>query len=213
MEYFAAKSEGLVWWSYQRKMRYQPLTCHRGGLYRRQGNDGDLGGGFCLMVEGIGLAGMTETPIRNHRRTASRPCHRVANPHGTGRSGFVLHSSHGEFPRAVFAPATAEDCFWLTMNAFNLAETYQLPVLIITDHYLANSYFTTEKFELENAFIARGIMFDKNGMNGEYKRYSFTASGFRPELIRVTKTRWWWLILTSMMKPDTLIGMRKPERK
>jgi 2-oxoglutarate ferredoxin oxidoreductase subunit alpha len=138
------------------------------------------GGGFCLMVEGIGLAGMTETPIVVIE--GQRPGPAIGLPTRTeqGDLDFVLHASHGEFPRAVFAPANAEDCFWLTMNAFNLAETYQLPVLIITDHYLANSYFTVDKFELENVMIARGIMFNKNADNGEYKRYSITASGISP---------------------------------
>ena len=181
MEYFAAKSEefGLVVVPAEDEISAVNMVI--GAAYTGvRAMTATSGGGFCLMVEGIGLAGMTETPIVIIE--GQRPGPAIGLPTRTeqGDLDFVLHSSHGEFPRAVFAPATAEDCFWLTMNAFNLAETYQLPVLIITDHYLANSYFTTEKFELENAFIARGIMFDKNGMNGEYKRYSFTASGISP---------------------------------
>ena len=91
-----------------------------------------------------------------------------------------MHASHGEFPRVVFAPATVDDCFWLTVKAFNLAEKYQLPVLIITDHYLANSYFTTDKFDLNKVTIDRGLLFTKNTAGGEYKRYAFTESGISP---------------------------------
>jgi 2-oxoglutarate ferredoxin oxidoreductase subunit alpha len=138
------------------------------------------GGGFCLMVEGIGLAGMTETPIVVVE--GQRPGPAIGLPTRTeqGDLDFVLHCSHGEFPRVVFAPATAEDCFWLTVNAFNLAETYQLPVIIITDHYLANSYYTADKFELNKVMIDRGLMFHKNASTGEYKRYLYTESGISP---------------------------------
>jgi 2-oxoglutarate ferredoxin oxidoreductase subunit alpha len=80
----------------------------------------------------------------------------------------------------VFAPATIEDCFWLVIKAFNLADIYQIPVLIITDHYLANSYYTAEKFNLKNVTIDRGILFKKSSSGGEYQRYAFTESGISP---------------------------------
>ena len=138
------------------------------------------GGGFCLMVEGIGLAGMTETPIVVIE--GQRPGPAIGLPTRTeqGDLDFILHAAHGEFPRVVFAPATADDCFWLTVKAFNLAEKYQLPVLIITDHYLANSYFTADKFDLNKVTIDRGLMFTKNATGAEYKRYAFTESGISP---------------------------------
>jgi 2-oxoglutarate ferredoxin oxidoreductase subunit alpha len=138
------------------------------------------GGGFCLMVEGIGLAGMTETPIVVIE--GQRPGPAIGLPTRTeqGDLDFILHASHGEFPRVVLAPATLADCFWLTVQAFNLAEIYQLPVLIITDHYLANSYFTTNKFDLNKVKIDRGILFTKNNASGEYKRYAYTESGISP---------------------------------
>jgi 2-oxoglutarate ferredoxin oxidoreductase subunit alpha len=141
------------------------------------------GGGFCLMVEGIGLAGMTETPIVVIE--GQRPGPAIGLPTRTeqGDLDFVLHASHGEFPRVVFAPATVDDCFWLTVKAFHLAEKYQLPVLIITDHYLANSYFTTDKFDLSKVTIDRGMLFTKNNGSGEYKRYSFTVSGISPRAL------------------------------
>ncbi len=138
------------------------------------------GGGFCLMVEGVGLAGMTETPIVVIE--GQRPGPAIGLPTRTeqGDLEFILHAAHGEFPRVVFAPATVDDCFWLTVKAFNVAEKYQLPVLIITDHYLASSYFTADKFDLNDVTIDRGLLFKKNKTGGEYKRYVFTESGISP---------------------------------
>ena len=140
------------------------------------------GGGFCLMVEGLGLAGMTETPIVVIE--GQRPGPAIGLPTRTeqGDLEFILHASHGEFPRVVFAPATADDCFWSDSAGFQLAEKYQLPVLIITDHYLANSYFTTDKFDLSKVKIDRGLLFDKNKAAGtNIKDTLITESGISPQ--------------------------------
>ncbi len=138
------------------------------------------GGGFCLMVEGLGLAAMTETPVVVIEGTRPGPAIGLPTRTEQGDLDFILHASHGEFPRVVFAPATVDDCFNLTAQAFNLAERYQLPVLLITDHYLANTYFTTDKFDLGKVTIDRGFLFDKNKTVGEYKRYVYTESGISP---------------------------------
>ena len=138
------------------------------------------GGGFCLMVEGLGLAAMTETPIVVIEGTRPGPAIGLPTRTEQGDLEFILHASHGEFPRVVFAPATVEDCFNLMTQAFNIADRYQLPVLLITDHYLANSYFTTDKFDLNKVHIDRGLLFDKNKSAGEYKRYAYTESGISP---------------------------------
>ncbi|MDD5083183.1 MAG: 2-oxoacid:acceptor oxidoreductase family protein, partial [Dehalococcoidales bacterium] len=97
------------------------------------------GSGFCLMVEGLGLAGITETPIVIV--DGQRPGPAVGLPTRTeqGDLEFVIHAHHGDFPRAVLAPATMDDAFWLTVKAFNLAERYQTPVILLIDPYLATS--------------------------------------------------------------------------
>ncbi|MEE9514763.1 MAG: 2-oxoacid:acceptor oxidoreductase subunit alpha, partial [Candidatus Brocadiales bacterium] len=93
------------------------------------------GGGFCLMVEGLGLAGMTETPIVVVE--AQRPGPSTGLPTRTEQSDleFVLHAAHGEFPRAILAPGTAEEAFYLMGKAFNLADRYQTPVIIMSDQH------------------------------------------------------------------------------
>jgi 2-oxoglutarate ferredoxin oxidoreductase subunit alpha len=140
------------------------------------------GGGFCLMVEGLGLAGMTETPIVVV--DAQRPGPAIGLPTRTeqGDLEFVLHASHGEFPRAVLAPATVEDAFWLIIKAFNLAEKYQLPVIILTDHYLASSYNTVDGFDLSKVGVDRGLLVSPENIDelSEYKRHRITKSGISP---------------------------------
>ena len=135
------------------------------------------GSGFCLMVEGLGLAGITETPIV--LVDAQRPGPAVGLPTRTeqGDLAFILQAHHGEFPRAVLAPANAEDAFWLTVKAFNLADKYQLPVIILTDQFLASSYTTVEQFDISKVAIDRGLIFSGGG---EYLRHKLTDSGISP---------------------------------
>ena len=139
------------------------------------------GGGFCLMVECLGLAGMTETPIVVVE--GQRPGPAIGLPTRTeqGDLEFILHAAHGEFPRAVLAPATIEDCFWLTVKAFNLAEKYQLPVILLTDQHLASSYSTLDRFDLSRVTIDRGVLFELDETSKlEYKRHKITKSGISP---------------------------------
>jgi 2-oxoglutarate ferredoxin oxidoreductase subunit alpha len=139
------------------------------------------GSGFCLMVEGLGLAGITETPLVVV--DAQRPGPAVGLPTRTeqGDLQFVLHAHHGEFPRAVLAPATVEDAFWTTVEAFNWAEKYQLPVLILTDQHLASSYATVDRFDLSQVTIDRGLLFSGNKTEQlSYKRHQITESGISP---------------------------------
>lgn len=140
------------------------------------------GGGFSLMAEGLGLSGMTETPLVIV--LGQRPGPAIGLPTRTeqGDLQFAIHASHGEFPRAIFAPSTAENAFWLTIKAFNTAEKYQVPVILLTDHYLATSYFTVDKFDTSAIFIDRGLPLNEEEMGklSEYKRHRITGSGISP---------------------------------
>jgi len=140
------------------------------------------GGGFALMVEGLSLAGMTETPVVVV--LAQRPGPAIGLPTRTeqGELGFALHAGHGEFPRAIMAPATIEDAFHITVKAFNLADKYQVPVIILTDQHLASSYQTVETFDLKRVKIDRGQLLSAEEATEitDYKRYRFTESGVSP---------------------------------
>jgi 2-oxoglutarate ferredoxin oxidoreductase subunit alpha len=143
------------------------------------------GDGFALMTEGFGLAGVTETPVVVV--IAQRPGPAVGLPTRTeqGELGFSIYGGSGEFPRAVVAPSTAEDAFYVTIHAFNLAEKYQIPVIILTDQYLASSYQTVEKFKLDEVKIDRGHLLTEEESNDavDYKRHQFTESGISPRAI------------------------------
>lgn len=138
------------------------------------------GGGFALMVEGVSLAGMTETPIVIV--LGQRPAPATGLPTRTEQADleFVLYSGHGEFPRAIFAPGSIEECFHLTRKAFELADKYQSPIFILTDQFLADSYRAVEPFDVENLapFKIENIQ-----TSSPYRRYEFTDSGVSPRLI------------------------------
>ncbi|MEO0115662.1 MAG: 2-oxoacid:acceptor oxidoreductase subunit alpha [candidate division WOR-3 bacterium] len=137
------------------------------------------GGGFALMVEGISLAGMTETPIVVI--VSQRPGPATGFPTRTeqGDLQFVISAGHGEFTRIVFAPGTAPEAFYLVNKAFNLAEKYQVPVIILTDQYFNDSYWTVDNFDLAKITIDRSDVTNKwlNQPAYSYKRYQLNESG------------------------------------
>jgi len=137
------------------------------------------GGGFALMVEGVSLAGMTETPLVIV--LGQRPAPATGLPTRTEQSDleFVLHAGHGEFPRAVFAPGTVEECFHLAHKAFDIAERSQGPVFILTDQHLADSYRAVEPFPVNDLAPVRPGA-DPNSVPTPYKRYAITDSGVSP---------------------------------
>ncbi len=136
------------------------------------------GSGFSLMVEGLGLAGITETPVVIV--DAQRPGPAVGLPTRTeqGDLQFVLTAHQGEFPRIVLAPVSIGDCFWMTIEAFNLAEICQTPAVILTDEHLASSYATVDKFDLSKVDIQRGNLYSGNAVG--YQRHKLTESGISP---------------------------------
>lgn len=99
-----------------------------------------------------------------------------------------MHASQGEFPRVIIAPGDLEECFYETMRAFNWAEKYQLPVILLTDKYLVESQLSLEPFDTRRVKIDRGDLMTSvfKGV-GEYKRYEFTESGVSPRAIPGTK--------------------------
>jgi len=140
------------------------------------------GGGFALMVEGVSLAAMTETPI--FIVVGQRPGPATGLPTRTEQSDleFVLHSGHGEFPRAIFAPGTVEECFHLARRALELAEASQGPVFLLTDQFMADSYRAVPPFELEGlSAVSAGSPAAEAPL--PYRRYALTASGKSPRLL------------------------------
>jgi len=147
------------------------------------------GGGFCLMTEGLGMIGMTETsPVIV---LVQRPGPSTGLPTYTAQGDlrFAIHASQGEFPRVVIAPGDVEECFYTTLEAFNLAEKFQIPALIISDKYLAESNGTAEAFDQNRIGIDRGQLMTETEYTGEeeYKRHKFTENGISPRAMPGTK--------------------------
>ncbi|MFC1647072.1 2-oxoacid:acceptor oxidoreductase subunit alpha [Patescibacteria group bacterium] len=97
------------------------------------------GGGFALMTEALSLAGMAEVPLVIDMGMRVGPASGMPTWTEQGELDFVIHAGHGEFQRIVLAPGDAEEVFTLTVDAFNLASVYQVPVFILTDKYLNES--------------------------------------------------------------------------
>jgi len=141
------------------------------------------GGGFSLMVESLGLAGISETPLVVVNAQRPGPATGLPTHTEQGDLRFVLHASQGEFPRVILAPGSAREAFYLTIKAFHLADKYQVPVIILTDQYLAESYFTEEKFDLSQVEVARFYPSPEELRNHQpYLRYRFTDTGVSPRI-------------------------------
>ncbi|NIS71209.1 MAG: 2-oxoacid:acceptor oxidoreductase subunit alpha, partial [Proteobacteria bacterium] len=140
------------------------------------------GGGFCLMSEGLGMTGMTETPVVLMLAQRPGPSTGLPTYSGQGDLRFAIHASQGEFPRVVIAPGDVEECFYKTMEAFNLAEKFQIPAILITDKYLVESHGTAELFDQNRIGIDRGLLLteDEYMDEEEYKRHKFTEDGVSP---------------------------------
>lgn len=137
------------------------------------------GGGFALMAEGLGLAGMTECGLV--LVLAQRPGPATGLPTWTdqGDLRFALHAGQGDFPRVVLAPGDVEECFELAFAAHNLADKYQLPVIVLTDKYLAEARQTVPFFDQGDFKIQISAPADTSSLepNGRFGRYAVTPSG------------------------------------
>jgi 2-oxoglutarate ferredoxin oxidoreductase subunit alpha len=134
------------------------------------------GGGFALMSEGLSLAGIIETPAVIHLAQRPGPATGLPTRSEQGDLLFALFAGHGEFPRIVFAPGKTEDIFNLSRKAFDLADKFQIPVIIMTDQYLLDSSFLVSDIDLSKYKNKKYIVkTDKN-----YKRYKLTKSGISP---------------------------------
>lgn len=133
------------------------------------------GGGFCLMTEGYGLAGMTETPLVIFLGMRGGPATGLPTWSEQGDLRMVLHSHQGDFPRIVVAAADAKDAFELSLQAFNLADKYQTTVVLLIDRIIAENDTSFMMFDTNDYKINRGkVSLEKID---DYKRYKPEADG------------------------------------
>jgi 2-oxoglutarate ferredoxin oxidoreductase subunit alpha len=143
------------------------------------------GGGFCLMVEALSLAGMTETPVVIV--VAQRPGPSTGLPTRTEQAdlNLVMHAGHGDFPRAILAPGYPEQAMQLMSKAFNLADKYQTPVIVLGDQHFGDSYFTVDELDFRNITIDRGQILTNADLPSprDYRRYAPSKSGISPRIL------------------------------
>ena len=144
------------------------------------------GPGFSLMVEGLGWAGSTETPIVVTYYQRGSPSTGLPTRHEQGDLRFAIHAGHGEFTRIVYASGDIEECFYDAAHVFNYAEKYQCPVIHIADKALSNSYQSVPRFKSGPYRIKRGEIM-KQGGGEPYKRFKFTENGVSPRAFLGTK--------------------------
>ncbi len=148
------------------------------------------GGGFSLMVEALGMAGMAETPVVIVDSQRPGPSTGMPTRTGQGDLLFMLHASQDDFPRIVIAPGGIESCYADTARAFNLAEKYQCPVLILTEGYqaFASRSVGVEEMPFEQFEIERGKLLTDAELDqlapGEYKRYALSPDGISPRALQ-----------------------------
>ena len=139
------------------------------------------GGGFALMVEGLSLAAMTETPIVIGLGQRPGPATGLPTRTEQGELQFALYTAHGEFPRIIFAPGDPEQAFHLTNKAFDLSEKYQVPAFVIFDQYLADTQWSHAGFDLDR-LVYTDYRLRSDALTGlsEYKRHAYSATGISP---------------------------------
>lgn len=137
------------------------------------------GGGFALMGEALSLSGMSETPAVIY--LAQRPGPATGLPTRTeqGDLNMAIYSGHGPFPRAVLAPGNLEECVACGYLAFELADKFQIPVIVLSDQYLADTIGMTEDVNFEKFEQKRYIQESENG----YKRYKNSDDGISPRSV------------------------------
>ncbi len=139
---------------------------------------GTSGGGFSLMTEGLGLAGMTETPIVIALCQRPGPSTGLPTRSDQGDLEFAMHASQGEFPRIILAPGDSEESFYMAGEAFNFAEEYQTPVIIMSDKYLAESKQTVDELDQNDITVERGkLLSDEEIARAPFERFAWSEDG------------------------------------
>ena len=143
------------------------------------------GPGGSLMMEAFSLAGMAEIPIVvAHVQRAGPSTGLPTRPEQSDLHQWVF-GAHGDFPRIVLSPGTIEECFYFMPHAFNLAEKYQCPVILLTEQNYGQNFYTVNKFDLSRVSINRGLLLSQDKLNDieDYKRYALTENGISPRVI------------------------------
>jgi len=153
------------------------------------------GPGFSLMAEGLGWAGITEAPgpvVVLYQRAG--PATGLPTRTEQADLRFALHAAHGEFPRIIIAPGDVVETYYDTFDSFNYAEHYQVPVILLTDKFLASTYQDIVPFNGDGLKVDRGDMVRESDLatGTDYRRYRWTELGISPRAIPGQKGGIFW---------------------
>jgi len=135
------------------------------------------GPGLALMSEMLGMAFMSETPCVVVDVQRGGPSTGLPTKHEQSDLFLAIHGSHGDAGRIVLSAENVQDCIDLTVDAFNLSEKYQCPVLLLSDSSLA---FSTQNVPYPNPDGYSRVERKRWDGEGEYRRYAHTADGISP---------------------------------
>ena len=137
------------------------------------------GPGFSLMQELLGLATMAEIPLVVVDSMRAGPSTGMPTKTEQSDLNIALYGGHGEAPRIVLAPRSVEDCFYQTMQAFYLSETFQMPVILLTDQSLSHRTSTLPMPRWEMVPVVERLRPAPHEVK-DYLRYRLTESGISP---------------------------------
>jgi len=136
---------------------------------------------MALMSETISLCGIAEVPLVIVNCQRGGPGTGLPTRQEQADLLFATFTGHGDFPRAVLAATNAEDIFYLTAKAFNIADRYQIPVIVLSDQHIADTFFTVDQYNLDKVPTETSLVSTKTlEQMSEYKRYAITDSGISP---------------------------------
>lgn len=150
---------------------------------------GTSGPGAALMTEAVGFAGIAEIPLVMVHGQRAGPSTGMPTKTEQGDLKHAIFSSHGDFPRIVLAPGSIEEAFYMTSDAFNLAEMFQLPVVLLTEQALCQNKQTIPRLDLSRIKVDRGKLLSKPieatvaADGGSFLRFQLTEDGVSPRSI------------------------------
>ena len=184
MSYISAKSKEMGIVVDQIEDEVGALNMALGASYAgTRAMTGSSGGGFALMVEALSLSGILEQPVVVVNAQRPGPATGLSTRTEQADLRFVIHAGHGEFPKMVIALRNPQDAFYQTARAFNIAEKYQIPVILMTEEYMTDYMMTIDPLDFGKITIERSIADKPEGKNERYKRYKYTEDGVSPRLI------------------------------
>ncbi|MDQ0253637.1 2-oxoglutarate ferredoxin oxidoreductase subunit alpha [Evansella vedderi] len=146
------------------------------------------GPGLSLMMEAIGLSGITETPLVVVDTQRGGPSTGLPTKQEQSDIFAMIYGTHGEIPKVVMAPSSVEEAFYDAAEAFNIAEEYQVPVILVTDLALSLGKQTVEPLQYDKVQIRRGklnVSEELPELEGKeyFKRYEVTEDGISKRVI------------------------------